>query len=391
MELLISGIFVFVAGVIKYGERIWSLKCGSMESLESSTGTQYMHQLAQSVDVGAGYSGIVCTGLRSMPQVLEVFTSRSSSIDDINESTISLDGDELLKLVGFELGMLHSDLYTKAVVLRTRSGIVLRCISQITVIVAFVTFLVSGNKHSYSGADIAVTYSLFIGGFFLDFCAVFISLRSPWTWLWLKARGCDMLSRFSWFLFSNGAIVGQSEKRPLRPIAVGQYNMKGWLVHTEQTRSLFSRHLMIMVRKLLTLFGAQQKKIFWLSKILGREYTKGDKIMEHVQRRIAVDLQRSLDYYFWPRQLGPFFRRFSDEVGILRSHNDFGNILVMFHIGTEALLSRYGSSDVERSNVSVEVCRQVSRYMMYLLVTHPSLLPLDRYKCSSHTATVASS
>ncbi|TKW08372.1 hypothetical protein SEVIR_6G024300v4 [Setaria viridis] len=391
MQLLISGIFIFAAGVIKYGERIWSLKYGSMESLESSTGNQYMQQLARSVDVDAGYPRTVCTGLRSMPRVHQVFTSRSSDID-MDESR--LDDDELFKLVGFELGMLHNDLYTKAVVLRTRTGIILRCISQITVIVAFVTFLVSGNKHSYHRADIAVTYSLFIGGFFLDFCAIFISLRSPWTWLWLKARGCNMLARFSWFLFSNDAI-GWSEKRTLRSIVAGQYNLRGWLVHTEQPRSFFSP-LMMTVRKSLTLCGAQEDKIFWLSKILGWEYAKGDKIVKHLQSKMYG---RWYFAYATPRSVWNEYEKIMEYiqgfVGQPKNSelNDFGNMLVYMHIQTEAHLREDLFSDVEST-----VCRQLSRYMMYLLVTHPSLLALDtsavatldlwraaaNYKCSSY-------
>ncbi|CAL5007656.1 unnamed protein product, partial [Urochloa decumbens] len=367
IQLLISGTFVFAAGVIKYGERIWSLKCGSMESLESSIGNQYMRQLAQSVDMGVGYSRTVCTGLRSMPRVLEVFTSRSS---DIN--TTESEDDELFKLVGLELCMLHNDLYTKAVVLRTRSGIILRCISQITMIVAFVLFLMAANKHSYRRADIAVTYSLFIGGFFLDFCAMFISLMSPWTWLWFKARGYKMLTRFSWFLFSNDAF-GWSEKRPLWSNAVGQYNLWGWLVHNEQPRWFFSRYVMVRARRLSALFNVEEK-IFWVSKRLGREYTEGDKIMECLQKRV-----RGGTYYqnnpgaLWNSQIIMVFLSLGRQQRNVERPDDFGNLLVMMHIRTEAFLSQYELSDMKRTSV----CRQLSRYMMYLLATHPSLLPLD--------------
>uniref|UniRef100_A0A0Q3P1P9 DUF4220 domain-containing protein n=2 Tax=Setaria italica TaxID=4555 RepID=A0A0Q3P1P9_SETIT len=228
------------------------------------------------------------------------------------------------------------------------------------------------NKHSYHRADIAVTYSLFIGGFFLDFCAIFISLRSPWTWLWLKARGCNMLARFSWFLFSNDAI-GWSEKRTLRSIVAGQYNLRGWLVHTEQPRSFFSP-LMMTVRKSLTLCGAQEDKIFWLSKILGWEYAKGDKIMECLQSKMygrwySTGAIRSV----WDEH-DNIMECIQGFVGQRKKSepNDFGYMLVYMHIQTEAHLREDLLSHVEST-----VCRQLSRYMMYLLVTHPSLLPLD--------------
>jgi hypothetical protein len=69
-------------------------------------------------------------------------------------------------------------------------------------LVAFMMFL-AGDRQGYNGIDIAITYSLFIGGFFLEVCAVFNLMMSPWTWAWLRARGCNLLARFSWYLFSN--------------------------------------------------------------------------------------------------------------------------------------------------------------------------------------------
>ncbi|CAO2200726.1 unnamed protein product [Urochloa humidicola] len=371
-ELLISGIFVFTAGVIKYGERVWSLRCGSLESLEGSTGNHYNNMFPRFLDVDVGYSKTVRSGLCLMWKVLEVLTGRSF---DIFDESMRQDA-ELLKLVSIELRVLHTDLYTKALVLRTRSGTILRCISQITLIVAFVTFYIAGNKQSYHRADIAITYSLFIGGLFLEICALLIFFMSPWTWAWLKDRGCDRLARFSWLLFSND-LIGWSEKKPLWSNVVGQYNLRSWLlVHSEQPRSS-SRYIMIMVRKLLTIFGAKEEKLFWLSKLFGREYIKGDKLLECLKKKMlggfsAQDGPGSI----WGDQLHSIFKEEFER-------SDFGNLLIVMHLSTELHLSRYHCSEVkanvaDSTDVSVEVCRQLSRYMMYLLVTHPSLLPLDR-------------
>jgi hypothetical protein len=65
--------------------------------------------------------------------------------------------NQVLKVLGVELGMMYDDLFTKALVLRTRSGITLRCISQLSALVAFLLFL-AGKKPKYSRADIAITY-----------------------------------------------------------------------------------------------------------------------------------------------------------------------------------------------------------------------------------------
>lgn len=68
----------------------------------------------------------------------------------------------MLKVLRVELGMMYDDLFTKVLVLRTRSGInTLRCISQLSALVAFLLFL-AGKKHKYSRADIATTYLLYL-------------------------------------------------------------------------------------------------------------------------------------------------------------------------------------------------------------------------------------
>ncbi|XP_062192410.1 uncharacterized protein LOC133895902 [Phragmites australis] len=380
VELLVSGIFVFVAGIIKYGERIWSLKCGSFKSLESSTGDHCKHHFPELIDGDAGYSNTVCTGLRSMLDVLNFFAGRTlfvgSSVRFGREGLGTWLPNQVLKVLGIELGMMYDDLYTKALVLRTRSGIILRCISQISALVAFILFL-SGNKHSYSRADIAITYSLFVGGFFLEVCALFIFMMSPWTWAWLKARKYDRLSRFSWFLFSSG-LIGWPEKRPLWSNSMGQYNLRGWFEGSDQPKSCGQR-VMNMARKLATSIGVEKEKIFWLSKLLDTEYVKVDKEMECLAEaagcfvREPYEFQRTRE---WPN-LDPLLR-YAQVFYIA----DFGFAIVFMHLVTELHLSKYPCSDVEADvaadiEVLVEVCRKLSRYMMHLLISLPSLLPLN--------------
>jgi hypothetical protein len=55
--------------------------------------------------------------------------------------------------------------------------------------------------------------------------------------------------------------------------------------------------------------------------------------------------------------------------------NDFGGLIVFTHMVTEEHLSKYYWQYTESE---VRVCQQLSRYMMYLLVTHPDLLPLTK-------------
>jgi hypothetical protein len=272
--------------------------------------------------------------------------------------------------------MMYDDLYTKALVLRTRSGIVFRCISQLSAFVAFMLFL-TGKKHKYSRVDIAITYSLFVGSFFLELCALFIFMMSPWTWAWLKIRKYDRLAQFSWSLFSSG-LIGWPEKRPLWSNAMGQYNWSGWYEGSGQPRSCGQR-VMNMTRKLSTSIGVEKEKLFWLSKLLDVEYVKADKVMECLVEAASSFISQPFEFQRtreWPN-LDPLLR-YAQVFYIA----DFGYAIIFMHMVTELHLSKYPCSDIEADVAAdidglVEVCQKLSRYMMYLLLSLPSLLPLN--------------
>jgi hypothetical protein len=279
-------------------------------------------------------------------------------------------------VLGVELGMMYDDLFTKALVLRTRSGITLRCISQLSALVAFLLFL-AGKKPKYSRADIAITYLLFVGTFFLELCALVIFMMSPWTWAWLKARKYDRVARYSWSLFSSG-LIGWPEKRPLWSNAMGQYNLRGWFKGSGEPKSCGQR-VMNITRKFAASISVDKEKLFWLSKLLDTEYVKADKVMECLMEATSRFIRQPYEFQKtreWPN-LDPLLR-YAQVFYIA----DFGFATVFMHMVTELHLSKYPCSDVEADvaadiDVLVEVCQKLSRYMMHLLLTLPSLLPLN--------------
>ncbi|KAL6843322.1 hypothetical protein ACP4OV_027035 [Aristida adscensionis] len=201
-------------------------------------------------------------------------------------------------------------------------------------------------------------------------------LKSPWTWEWFRVRRCDLLARFSWCLFSNDTI---GWRRPAGSILMGQYNL---VCPSEKPRSL-RHYLMTMVKKLVRLFGVEEEKIFWLSKLLFTEYTEAKGTMQILlwgcyrlnYRRLdtihhfAIDIIKNV-VYRWIEVRG-----LDDFV-----NNDFDDMILVMHVVTEVDLRKHYSemNDATSENVKVlvKVCRHLSHYMMYLLVTHPSLLPL---------------
>ncbi|CAO2187327.1 unnamed protein product [Urochloa humidicola] len=358
VDLLVSGIFMFVAGIIKYGERTWSLKLGSFGSLDSHGNLDHSKNndawLPPLIDGDNGYPNTVCRGLEWIGELISIFAAHR-----VGSPSGTMRNDRVLKVLEIKIALMYNYLYTKAPVLRRRGGIILRFISQISMAVAFVVFLTGGDRRIYSRTDIVITYSLFVGCFALEVCAMIILMASPWTWAWLKGRKYDRLARLSWFFFSS-ELIGWPEKRPLWSNALGQHNLSAWFGVGSEQRQPRS--------------WSFSNNSTTLSRLLDTEYVKADGMPECLME--AADLLQQQGPKEWP-VLGPFLRR------MLASHEqaDFGYTIVLTHVVTELHLRKYQNAvsgmEAAEANVLVGLCRKLSQYMMYLLVNHPSLLPLD--------------
>jgi hypothetical protein len=133
---------------------------------------------------------------------------------------------------------------------------------------------------------------------------------------------------------------------------------------------------MTVIRKMGTLLCIGDKKMFWVSKKLAVDYVKADKLVACLSEWLE-DLQD-------PRIRSPL--PFDTNALLCRISKEFGfTIVVLLHMVTEKRLIsiEYPLSDTE-ANVGADPATgdtdlmEVSRYMMYLLVAHPSLLSLTR-------------
>ncbi|KAL6642595.1 hypothetical protein ACP70R_020776 [Stipagrostis hirtigluma subsp. patula] len=376
LEILAPAILVFLSGIIKYGERTWALKCGSRNGLRETN----LKLLELNVEVDKGsYHGTILYVLRSILGVRDLFSGRSVSqmkVRELFKFQTHRPLDQVLKLMEVELAMMYDDLYTKAMVLRTRTGIILRCISQVSLISAFVLFVIASKKQYYSRADVAITYALFIGGFGLEVSAVVLMAMSPWTWAFFKARKSERLARVSWLLLSSS--VGWPEKRTLWSNSMGQYNFLNSCTVSHQSSTKCK--LLISIRKMLT---AVENKLF-VRKLRHTKHVKVDKeIMDNVVTwvgRVArEEFTRITELQRWV-QLRPIID------GILKpTAISFGESIVLLHIYTELHLRKRPSDEAigmdaettASTDTVMETCRKISSYMVYLLVVQPSMLPLS--------------
>lgn len=305
VHILIPGIFLFVAGIIKYGEREHWHSC-------SEDKASFPKVDGDEVD----YFGLVSFVLHSVPGIRELFaghTLHQMEQDHREVLTSKINEVHLPKLLEIELCLMYDDLYTKALVLRTRRGILLRCVSQVSLVVAFIIFQVISNTKRYSGADVTVTYVLFAGSFLLEVCGVFTFIMSPWTWAWSKAKKCNGVNHISEFLFSSNS--GWPKERPLWSNSMGQYNFLSYLGCDE---SRLSKLVKKVIRKMGSLVGAGEEAgtSLWMSKLLDTKYVTVDKeIMQcviHLIYNYSPFGPASTDDQRWPN-LGPLKKLLLDS------------------------------------------------------------------------------
>ncbi|KAM3253524.1 hypothetical protein ACQJBY_047547 [Aegilops geniculata] len=368
VQLLVPGVFLFVAGIIKYAERTLALKYGIISGFKGEGGKK------PNLNQDASYSSIVRFALDSSPSIRHLFAGHKpyqiQGFEAIFLAGHVLNEAQLAKLVNVELGIMYHDLYTKAAVLRTRSVTVLRCISQVSATVALVLFCTS-DKRRHNRVDILITYILFTGVLLLEVCSVLMMVMvSPWTWAWLKdQQKCRWLANISWTLVSSN-IIGWPEERPLWSNSMGQYSFLSYMGCEEKPSSL-PGCLMRLVRKVARAFGAGgEDKVLWISKLLDTKCEAVDKeITECIAKWITsyggMDRSSSASQQHWPH-LGQFLKN-----RMMEGVADFSGFVVWLHIFTEVYMSHVGTMDKDMVALA-GVCRKLSNYMFYLVVAHPA-------------------
>ena len=125
----------------------------------------------------------------------------------------------VFKVVEIELGLIYDMLYTKAPLIYSRAGIILRSISFLLTFTAFITFQVKIEKHAYSTIDFTITYLLFVAAIFLEFYAFLCLVFSDWTMIWLTDEGGNALTSALYSLIRK---LARSERWSR---SIGQYNL----------------------------------------------------------------------------------------------------------------------------------------------------------------------
>ncbi|RLM64651.1 hypothetical protein C2845_PM16G01010 [Panicum miliaceum] len=180
--LSVIAIFMFVIGVVKYGERVWALRCAG----SSPTGNYQSDIGIRRFSLGVPESFIgrldpAEAFLLNAHQLLDFAKDRFKGplpclfLCGPSSPGSQLHGEEeLYKLTEMQLSLLHDVFYTKAEVTHTWYGLSIRVLSWLATAIAFLLFniLLSDDHHhnlkGYRTRDVTVTYVLFVGAVVLE-------------------------------------------------------------------------------------------------------------------------------------------------------------------------------------------------------------------------------
>ncbi|XP_073261076.1 uncharacterized protein [Populus alba] len=378
-----SGILTFIAipmfivGIAKYAERSWVLWSSCSKSLKKSSlldfWRSYRHsrisetppQVLQENYLLQAYvfSYISKFMMQDLaPGICELISSR----EVISKNT----ADGAFKVVEVELGLIYDMLYTKAPLIYSRAGIILRCISSLLSVTVFITFQVKIDKHAYSTTDITITYLLFVAAVFLEFYAFLCLVLSDWTMIWLIDKGGNGLTIVTYSLIRK---LTRSERWSR---SISQYNLISSSIESEPPKCLGLLGIDEMMRQMHV--NRKDLNVGLQGLIFEHLRVKAQKIKE--------------DFNFCDKNLrSKIIGQRGDGVlereGLLRDYKwcttevEFSRSILVWHLATEFCYcddmkeaDAYLNKDGSNVSTKYERSRCLSEYMMYLLVIRPNML-----------------
>ncbi|KAM3215110.1 hypothetical protein ACQJBY_067214 [Aegilops geniculata] len=388
-----SAMLVLLAGFVKYGERIWALKCASKGS--KVTSRPVLQPKGQARDCFTrnkqfGTYAFLVMAAHALRYVLvkPLVKDRNEASVDWSDTTIDLlnnhvqeyqweDGEredisaqekryseEVYTAIEVELALMYDMLYTKAEVIHTRYGYCIRVISLVSCSVALVLFTKS-KRDGYNTWDIVITFALLGGACALEVASVFKAIGSTWTYANLRGLGWNWLANA--ILFARYHLIIVKDGR--WSSSVGQYNFISFCVLSTKTELKGRVSKWIGLQDLWNrAHYTKHAKLSLALKEFVSDLLKGKK-RDMVQIE-DVGIRRG----YWARRLTGFHE--SKKLDWSLSF-EFHKSVLIWHIATCAFLNDPAVKLELVNKDMAEAVNALSDYMMYVLVEHPDILPIN--------------
>ena len=399
---------MFIAAIIKYGERTWVLRSASRKHFRHSmlphpdpgpNYTRFMEEYDSKKDEGfkvhsekstearieEGHSSAATEVDTSIPEVailskaynfFEIFKNLPADLiltfHDIKKSQSFIQKsscDEAFKVIEVELGFMYDVFYTKAALGHSTLGHFLRLTTICCTVGVFIAFLMI-EKHIYFRVDVKITYILLIGAILLETYAVVVQVCSDWTIISLSKHKNFVVALLYRVISS---ITLPRHKRWSN--AIGQFNLIRNCLKEKPGKSRLIQSVL------------QISELYWLKNSVEVPPELKTLIFEELLKKIEanvsdLDTPKKLCACRGGRVLQVYAKRY-DKIGeenlnLLKSsvEVEFDESILLWHIATD--LCYYSDQKENPLFVYGPYCKGsklISDYMMFLLDMCPFMLP----------------
>ncbi|XP_015901604.3 uncharacterized protein LOC107434632 [Ziziphus jujuba] len=404
-RLSFLSLLMLCAGIIKYGERTWSLREASNEVFRASMVTQpdpgpnyakFMQEYGLKQYEGFEVKkeeitdGQVAASRTSdqdqnnpyqdeLEQLIaydllqafkRLFVDLVLGVDDRERSrssflAIETDKDKAYRLIEMELGFAYDMLYTKAPLIHSKRGWILRSISVSCSCAVLVFFSLADHKKC-SNSDLIITYLLSGAAILLEVLAVLLLISSDWTVLWLgqhldeqKPNSCLKLPKPSRWSKSMLQFDALSFYLKDKHIFCGEM-LKHLCFYKVLEKHYYTKHRDVC--------SDLKELIFDHLKTKAKRAPDVATTTTHIRDIISCRGSQVLEEYHHTDV------KWSVEV-------NFDQSILIWHIATYLCYSEDHPRTTEDSETSNEkkyrkLSKRLSQYMLYLLLMRPSMLPV---------------
>ncbi|XP_047978269.1 uncharacterized protein LOC125220163 [Salvia hispanica] len=369
-------VLIFIAGGIKYGERLSTLYAASSKNFSNSMlpkpdpGGNYvrlMEEYTLKMDEGfiVSVDEVIESHFRRRPKfhhepdiqeayVLflkfrHLFSDTVLSIQNCDKTKcyfLELSGKQAFKVIEIEFGFLFDELYTKASVVYNLRGCILRLITFSFTLIVWMMFFFKCEKGKYKRLDLVITHLLLGVAVFLEIYAVRALVNSDWTH---RLKGHNRNRVIQW-------LHQPIKKRWSKKAA--QHNLLDLCV------GIKSAVLPKGIRNVTGICHYLEKQ--WLKSFVEVSLGLKDLIFNEL-KNYTINFDHS---HMWNRG---FLSSSLEEI----NKREFDERILLLHIATDLCYSQKPPDDESKETTALAGhSKNISEYMLYLLIDCPFMLPM---------------
>ncbi|XP_031278614.1 uncharacterized protein LOC116137066 [Pistacia vera] len=399
-------IAMIVVGCIKYGERTWTLWSASSDQLRDSMLTnpdpgpnypKFMDEFSlkhaegfcveaeevkddqAEIDVKASGDTTSDVNIVKANALFQIFKCLFADLilsfqdRDISQSLfLKFSHADAFDVIAIELAFMYDLLYTKAIVINTTWGLSSRFITTFLTTLVLLIFSIS-DKKKYHKVDLYITFCLLIVAILLEIIAAVSLFLSDEASLWFNKH------KQIWILKAIITCLEPVVKLPRWSNSMGQYSITS-LCLKEKTNLSMPKWFHLNRIWEQHRYRTSKKVPEGLKKLIFKHVLKKCyRFNEAIKRSDTTYQGRDIYTNRGIRALRKYYGESSDSpIDWSIQGFEFDQSILVWHVATE--FCYYSGTQGNSSDLSGctnrKISKLLSRYMLYLLVIYPSLLPV---------------